>query len=124
MWIDESLDWNIDPSFVMCIWLAETTLGKNMKTPYNIWNVWNTDSWATKTFMNARSWIYWMINTLNNKYLQNYTEVRQLSRYWNKDKNKPIYASSPDNWHNNIIKCLSHLKWTYVPDNYNFRLIE
>ncbi len=124
MWIDESLDWNIDPSFVMCIWLAETTLGKNMKTPYNIWNIWNTDSGATKTFMNARSWIFMIASTLNNRYLWNYNEVRQLSRYGNKDLSKPIYASSPDHWHNNIIKCLSHLKWTYVPDDYNFRLIQ
>jgi murein DD-endopeptidase MepM/ murein hydrolase activator NlpD len=123
MWIDESLDWNIDPSFVMCIWLAETTLWKHMKTPYNIWNIWNTDSGATKTFPNAASWVYWMIKTLNNKYLSQYNEIRQLSRYWNKDDSKPIYASSPDNWHRNIIKCMSHLKWTYVPDNYKFRLI-
>lgn len=123
MWIDESLDWNIDPSFVMCIWLAETTLWKHMKTPYNIWNIWNTDSGATKTFPNAASWVYWMIKTLSNKYLSQYNEIRQLSRYWNKDESKPIYASSPDNWHNNIIKCMSHLKWTYIPDDYNFRLI-
>lgn len=122
MWIDESLDWNVDPSFVMCIWLAETTLGKNMKTPYNIWNVWNTDSWATKVYPNAQSWIYWMVRTLNNKYLWQYNAISQLSRYWNKNLKKPIYASSPDNWHNNIIKCMSSLKWTYVPDDYNFRL--
>jgi hypothetical protein len=36
MWVDESLDANIDPTFVMCIGLAETGLGKNMKTPYNV----------------------------------------------------------------------------------------
>jgi murein DD-endopeptidase MepM/ murein hydrolase activator NlpD len=124
MWIDESLDWNIDPSFVMCIWLAETTLWKYLKTPYNIWNVWNTDSWATKIFPNARSWVYWMINTLNNKYLSQYDEIRMLSRYWNNDMNKPIYASSPDNWHNNIIRCMSHIKGSYVPDDYNFRLMK
>ncbi len=124
MWIDESLDANIDPSFVMCIALAETTLWKYLKTPYNIWNVWNTDSWATKTFPNARSWLYWMVKTLNNRYLGQYNEIRLLSRYWNKDPKKPIYASSPDNWHNNIIKCMSHLKWTYVPDNYNFRIMK
>ena len=123
MWIDESLDWNIDPSFVMCIGLAETTLWKHMKTPYNIWNIWNTDSGATVNFPNAASWVYWMIKTLNNQYLSQYDEIKQLSRYWNKDNTKPIYASSPDNWHNNIIKCMSHLKWTYVPDDYNFRLI-
>lgn len=122
MWIDESLDWNIDPSFVMCIWLAETTLGKNMKTPYNIWNVWNTDSGATKVYPNAQSWIYWMVRTLNNKYLWQYNAISQLSRYWNKNLKKPIYASSSENWHNNIIKCMSSLKWTYVPDDYNFRL--
>lgn len=122
MWIDESLDGNIDPSLVMCIWLAETTLGKNMKTPYNIWNVWNTDSGATKTYPNAQSWIYWMVKTLNNKYLWQYNVISQLSRYWNKDLKKPIYASSSDNWHNNIIKCMSSLKWIYIPDNYNFRL--
>ena len=124
MWIDESLDWNIDPSFVMCIWLAETTLWKHLKTPYNIWNIWNTDSGATTNFPNAASWVYWMIKTLNNKYLSQYSEIRLLSRYWNKDENKPIYASSPENWHNNIIKCMSHLKWTYVSDSYNFRLID
>ncbi len=124
MWIDESLDWNVDPSFVMCVWLAETWLWKHLKTPYNIWNVWNTDSWAVRTFPNARSGIYWMVSTFNNKYLWQYNSVSQLSRYWNKNKNKPIYASSPLNWHTNIIKCLSHLKWTYVHDDYNFRWIK
>jgi murein DD-endopeptidase MepM/ murein hydrolase activator NlpD len=124
IWIDESLDWNIDPSFVMCVWLAETTLWKHLKTPYNIWNVWNTDSWAVRSFPNARSWIYAMVRTFNNKYLSQYSEINKLSRYWNKNSNKPIYASSAYNWHSNIIKCLSHLKWNYVPDNYNFRIVK
>lgn len=121
MWIDESLDGNIDPTFVMCLWLAETWLWKNLKTPYNVWNVWNTDSWATKTLMNARSWVYSIIYTLNNKYLSKYREIRELSRYWNPDWQ--IYASSSDNWHNNIIKCMTNIKWYYVPDDYNFRII-
>ena len=121
MWVDESLDGNIDHTFVMCIWLAETSLWKNMKTPYNIWNVWNTDSGATKTYLNARSWVYWIIRTLNNKILWHHNEVRDLSRYGNKTGS--IYASSPDHWHNNIIKCMSHIKWRYVPDDYNFRII-
>jgi len=122
LWIEESLDADIDPSFVMCIWLAETTLWKYLKTPYNIWNVWNTDSWAVRTFPNARSWVYWMVKTLNNRYLSQYNRINQLSRYGNKDLKKPIYASSEYNWHRNIIKCMSHLKWTYVPDDYKFRL--
>ncbi len=122
MWVDEWLDGNIDPTFLMCIWLAETWLWRNMKTQYNVWNVWNTDSWATKQFLNARSWIYWMVKTLNNKYLWKYNAIKDLSRYWNVDWQ--IYASSPDHWHNNIIKCMTNVKWYYVPDNYNFRIMQ
>jgi murein DD-endopeptidase MepM/ murein hydrolase activator NlpD len=121
-WVEESIEWGIDPSFVMCIWLAETGLWKSLKTPFNIGNVWNTDSWATITFPNARSGIRAMIRWLNNKYLWQYDEIRQLSRYGNKDLDKPIYASSQDHWHNNNIKCMSALKWRFVADNYNFRL--
>jgi hypothetical protein len=133
IWVSESLDWNIDPTFVMCIWLAETWLWRNLKTPYNVWNVWNTDSWATSQFLNARSWIYWIIKTLNNRYLGKYDTIDKLSCYWNKnaricDKSKPIwdyvYASSPDHWHSNVVKCMSHIKWRYISDNYKFRLIK
>lgn len=123
LWIEESLNANIDPSFAMCIWLAETSLWKYLKTPYNIWNVWNTDSWVTRTYSSAREWISRMLYTLNNKYLWQYNEIRHLSRYWNYDLSKPIYASSEENWHKNIITCMSHLKWDYVPDEYNFRII-
>jgi len=121
VWIEESLDWNIDPTFVMCIWLAETGLGRNLKTPYNVWNVGNTDSWKVSSFMNARSWIYWIIKTLNNKILWKYMEIKDLSRYGNAKGS--IYSSSPDHWHNNIIKCMSAIKWTNIPDSYNFRII-
>ena len=121
-WVEESIDWGIDPTFIMCIWLAETWLGRNMKTPFNVWNVWNTDSGATLTFDSARTWIYVMVKGLNNKYLSQYDTINLLSRYWNKDESKPIYASSPDHWHNNIIKCMSAIKGQFVPDTYPFRL--
>lgn len=120
IWVEESIDAGLDPTFVMCIGLAETTLWKYLKTENNIWNVWNTDSWATKVFPTARSWIFAMAQTLNNRYLGWYNEIQQLSRYWNSDG--PIYASSDFNWHNNVTKCMSHVKWEYVPDDYNFRI--
>ncbi len=122
VWVEESVSEGIDPSFVMCVWLAETTLGKYLKTPYNIWNVWNTDSGSTYSFSSAREGIHWMTTTFNNKYLSQYDEIRQLSRYGNTNVGKPIYASSDFNWHNNITKCMSHLKWYFIPDNYSFRL--
>jgi len=123
MWVEESVAEEIDPTFVMCVWLAETTLGKYLKTPYNIWNVWNTDSGSTYTFGSAREWVNAMVTlTFNNQYLSQYDEIQELSRYGNKDLSKPIYASSDFNWHNNIIKCMSHVKGHFIPDSYNFRL--
>jgi murein DD-endopeptidase MepM/ murein hydrolase activator NlpD len=122
LWVEEWINSSIDPTFLICVWVAETSLWKHLKTPYNIWNVWNTDSWATKDFASESDWIHAMAKTFNNKYLGWYNEIKLLSRYWNFDKTKPIYASSPDNWHNNIVSCMSYIKWKYVSDNYNFRL--
>lgn len=62
-----------------------------------------------------------MIRTFNNQYLSQYDTIDQLSRYGNKDLSKPIYASSDYNWHNNITKCMSHVKGEYIPDEYPFR---
>lgn len=120
VWVEEAIDGWIDPTFLMCVGLAETTLWVNLKTPFNVGNVWNTDSGSTYSFPNARSGIYWMAKTFNNNFLSGYNEIQQLSRYGN--EKGTIYASSSDNWHNNIIKCMSHLKWEYVPDDFNFRL--
>ena len=35
---------------MMCIGLAETTLGNRLKTPYNIGNIGNTDNGGTYSF--------------------------------------------------------------------------
>lgn len=120
MWVEEALDGNVDPTFVMCIGIAETWLGKHTKTSNNVWNVWNTDSWATKTMWSVRDWVRSIIFTLNNKYLWKYDKLKDLSRYGNKTWS--IYASSDYNWHNNITKCMSVIKQQYIPDDYNFRL--
>lgn len=120
MWVEEAVYWDIDPSFLMCVWLAESWLWRNLKTWFNVWNIWNTDSWWTMVFPTARSWIYWMVKTLNNKFLWSYQTMDMLSRYWNKDK--PIYASSPLNWQTNVKRCLSAIKKEQVPDDYKFRI--
>lgn len=119
-WTDTALAANIDPSFLMCIWLSETTLGNHLKTPYNVGNVGNTDNWSTVTFGSAEEGIAWMAKTFNNKYLGKYNSIDQLSR-WGNDSG-PIYASSNSEWHDNTIRCLTALKWRFVEDNYNFRV--
>ncbi len=122
IWVEESIAANVDPTFMMCVGLAETWLGKHLKTAFNVGNVGNTDSGSTYTFSNARQGVHWMTKTFNNKYLSQYNTIDQLSRYGNKDASKPIYASSDFNWHNNIIKCMSHIRGDFLPDNTPFRL--
>jgi murein DD-endopeptidase MepM/ murein hydrolase activator NlpD len=120
MWIDTALDAKIDPSFMLCIGLAETTLGNHLKTSFNIGNIWNTDSGSTYSFTSPQEGLSWMTATFNNKFLGKYTKLSELSRWWNTDG--AIYASSNSNWHNNTVRCLSALKWEFVPDDYAFRL--
>lgn len=122
MWIDTALENKVDPSFLMCVGLAETTLGNHLKTAYNIGNIGNTDSGSVYVFWSPSEGLDWMGRTFNNKFLSKYSRVSDLSR-WGNEK-WPIYASSNANWHNNIIRCLGALKWKYVEDDYNFRVTD
>lgn len=120
IWNDVALDAKLDPSFLMCVWLAETSLGNSLKTPYNVGNVGNTDSGDTVTFSSAKEGITWMGKTFNNAYLGQYSRISDLSRWGN--NYGLIYASSPENWHNNMIRCLSALKGRFIEDDFRFRL--
>lgn len=120
-WTEEAVGAKLDPSFLMCIGLAETGLGRNLKTAYNVGNIGNTDSGDTQGFISARDGIYWMGKTLNNKYLGDYQRISDLSRWGN--KSGPIYASSPKNWQENLVRCLSSLKGRFVEDGYLFRMV-
>lgn len=122
MWIDSAMSAKVDPSFMMCIGLAETTLGNHLKTPYNIGNIGNTDSGDTISFSSPQEGLAWMAKTFNNKYLGKYTKVSELSRWGN--TSGPIYASSSSNWHDNTIRCLSALKGRFVEDDYEFRITD
>ncbi|MDD2487813.1 MAG: peptidoglycan DD-metalloendopeptidase family protein [Candidatus Gracilibacteria bacterium] len=120
IWVEEGMNGKIDPSFLICVGLAETGIGKNLKTAFNVGNIGNTDSGGTYDFSNAREGIYWMVKTFNNKYLSKYKTIDKLSRWGNKDGS--IYASSEKNWHNNVTRCLGSLKGTFIEDDYKFRL--
>lgn len=39
IWVEEAVAGGIDPTFMMCVGLAETSLGKHLKSAYNIGNV-------------------------------------------------------------------------------------
>ncbi|MDD3646282.1 MAG: peptidoglycan DD-metalloendopeptidase family protein [Candidatus Gracilibacteria bacterium] len=131
MWVEEALDWNVDPTFMMCIGLAESSLGNYLKTPYNIGNVGNTDSGGTRDFDSPRTGVYWIGRTLNNKYFKDVNSIGLLSGSGRKVLGAPecnsgpnsfCYATDPNHWHNNVIKCMSFIKGKFIPDDYNFRL--
>ena len=112
-------DTNIDKDMVICIAFAESTLGKYLSTNANIGNVGNNDRGDRVPFYSAYAWARAIPVTLNNGYLWDYHTINQLSRYGNKDGQ--IYASSPINWQTNVLKCLSQIKWYYIPEDFPFR---
>ncbi len=120
VWVEESIAESIDPTFVLCVGLAESTLGKNLTTDGNIGNVGNTDSGARRDYADPRSGVRAISSVVNNTWLGGYTTVDQLSGWGNPVG--PIYASSQTNWHENIIKCMSAIKGKYVGNKTNFRL--
>jgi murein DD-endopeptidase MepM/ murein hydrolase activator NlpD len=120
IWVEESIAESIDPTFVLCVGLAESTLGKNLTTEGNIGNVWNTDSGARRDYDGPRAGIRAISSVVNNRYLWKYITIDQLSGWWNPVG--PIYASSQTNWHENIVKCMSAIKWRYVGNKATFRL--
>ncbi|MBP6921190.1 peptidoglycan DD-metalloendopeptidase family protein [Candidatus Gracilibacteria bacterium] len=120
VWVEESIAESIDPTFVLCIGLAESTLGKNLTTDGNIGNVGNTDSGARRDYDGPREGIRAISSVLNNRWLGRYTTIDQLSGWGNPIG--PIYASSQTNWHENIVKCMSAIKGKYVGNKANFRL--
>jgi len=119
-WLDAAADSKIDPDLWICIAFAESTLGNYLSTPNNIGNVWNNDRWDRVSFWSALQWASLIYQTLNNQYLGQYNTIIELNWYGN--KTGKIYASSPYNRQNNVVNCLSQIKWRYVPDDYSFRI--
>ena len=122
MWIEESISESVDPSFVLCVWFAESTLGQNLTTASNIGNVGNTDSGDRRDYDGPRAGVRAIAAVVNNRWLWHYNTIDQLSGWGN--PRGPIYASSPTNWHENIIKCMSALKGRYIGNYSSFRLNE
>ena len=127
VWVYRDLDFwnsvvewtNIDRDVVICIWVAESTLGRYLTTSNNIWNVGNNDRWDRVAYDTPYAGARLIPVTLNNQHLGWYHTINQLSRYGNADWK--IYASSPINWQTNVMKCLSKIKWYTVPEDFPFR---
>jgi hypothetical protein len=110
--IDAWKEYNIKPEVILCIARADSDLWRAMKSKNNIGNVGNNDRWDTREFATIRDGIFAIWKTLNNGYLGNKKFIQDLSRYWNCENDcKYIYASSTENWENNVMNCLNFLYW-------------
>ena len=121
----------IKTEFAVCLARAETDLWKLIKSNHNLFNCGNNDRWDTIAFTNFEHNFnsLWEI-CLNNKYLSNKTTLSHLSPNHKESscKTNPsnectkVYASSQENWGNNMMNCLSNLYNKNIDMEYKFNL--
>lgn len=107
------------PELAICIAKADTTLWRHTKSANNLGNVGNNDRGNTVAFDSEHKAVKAIYQTLNNQYLGNYQYVADLSRKFNKDGK--VYATSEQNRHNNVMNCMSVIRWETVSDYFAFR---
>lgn len=106
--------YKINPAVVIAIAKADSSLGNQLSTANNIGNVGNNDRWDRVAFETLEKWIEAIYKTLNNRYLWEIYNIWYLSEGWRqalwwpscKEKNEFCYATSQENWNNNVINTL------------------
>lgn len=121
LWQEAVKGYNVDIDLWICIWTAETWLGKAYAKngTHNVWNVWNNDRGDRQAFSSPVDGARSIYATLSNKYLSIHNSIDKLSRYGSPEWS--IYASSDLNWQKNVIRCMSSIKGYWVQDDYFFR---
>lgn len=123
--------YRIKPEVVVAIMQADTSLGKNLKTPYNYGNVGNTDGGATWTPQDEyKGRIYEgveaIFKTLNNQYLGDYTMIGELSNGGRSilglSACGKCYATSESSWNLNVVAMLQTIQTDLnINETFNFR---
>ena len=107
------------PELAICIAKADTSLGRQTKSANNLGNVWNNDRGNTVEFDDEYKAVKAIYQTLNNQYLWGYQYLWELSRKYNADW--MVYATSPENWHNNVANCMGVIRGETVTEHFAFR---
>lgn len=112
--------YKIKKELIICIAWADSHLWRRLKSKNNIGNVGNNDRGQTIHYTTINDWIEAIYRTLNNKYLWHKQTVWSLSPWgwWS----KPFYATSPENWRNNVWNCLNTILDPTINEERNFRL--
>ena len=118
--IDNETKYWVKKELAVCIAWADSHLGRALKSTNNIWNVGNNDRWQVVHYKTIEAWIEAMYKVLTNKYLWHKRSVWSLSVWWG--GSKPYYATSPENWNNNVLNCLNTILDPSITDERVFRV--
>jgi len=120
--------YGVKMTVALCIAKADSSLGRELKTTNNIGNVANNDRWNRVHFSTIELWIEAIFKALTNKYIWKNTKIWELSNWWRKKLWLPkcwnwnyCYATSEDNWNNNILNCIDSLYKIPKDENFLFR---
>jgi len=116
--------------FTVCLSQAETWLWYQKKSLHNYFNCWNND----RGYTIAHEWLYESFKSLHNSclngtYLSNKQTLSHLSPNHERstynvsyeNECKYVYASSKQNWLNNMQNCLSNIHNKQIEPIYKFR---
>ena len=129
-WFDLSEKYWYKPEFVICLAQAETWLWWEKKSYHNYFNCWNNDRWDTVSFSNLEHSFRWLhYSCLDGKYLKNKQTLSHLNpphkdstcQQERTDECNYVYASSEENWMNNMTNCISNIHQKQIWSDYNFR---
>lgn len=118
--IDNETKYWVKKELAVCIAWADSHLGRALKSTNNIWNVGNNDRWQVVHYKTIEAWIEAIYRVLTNKYLWHKQSVWSLSVWggWS----QPRYATSLENWNNNVLNCLNTILDPTINKSRNFRL--
>jgi|2_EtaG_2_1085320.scaffolds.fasta_scaffold01714_5 hypothetical protein len=112
-------EYNIKPEVIVSIATADSNLGINLRTEFNLGNVHNTAT-TSRSYDSWEEGITAIAQTLNNQYLGTHTTIGQLSV--GGGGTGKIYASSPLNWNVNVLAALRDMyQDPTIDESFEFR---
>lgn len=120
IWLKFQDQYKVKAEVAVCIAVADTGLGRSLKTKFNYGNYGNTDSGRTVSFETKEQGIEAIYKALTNDSLKNKQTVGSLS--YGGGGTGAIYASSRYNWNYNVLACLTKLNKEKATKDYLIRL--
>jgi len=119
-WREAGRKHGIHSSLLVCIGQADSSLGNNLKSRFNVGNVANNDRGQTKGYNSPEEGIEAIALTLNNAYLNSKQTLGSLST--GGGGQNPVYATSNYTWNKNVKGCVSTIEGVQVDANWQFRI--